>query len=671
MSRTSRQPASSGGPSRRRWILASIIAAGVLALPLLGWLSAGWWLKPVLEQRVTQATGRAFSIDGELRTLWQWPPAIAAEGLRLANADGAAAAYMLEIDRLELTLRPWAALRGRWHLPSATLERPRLRFERGDSDGWNWHGLDRADDDGPGRLRIDALRVSDGELVIDDARTATKLTLRFDSQPPSGDDLHPPLRIAGDGRYRDRGFELSGRVDSPLLLAGKRRPYRLDLHARAGATHAHARGSVGAQLQLDRFNVDLELRGASLAELYPLLGLALPPGPPYRVDGRLSRNGGVWRYRGFGGTLGDSDLGGDVRVDVGGERPRFVADLRSRHLDLDDLAGLVGGLPDPDETASPSQQREAARRAARGRLLPEQEYDLDRLNAMDADVRLQAASIDAGRLPLDALVGHLVLEDGVATVDPLRFEIAGGRIDGRVRLDARNDPMAAHASGGVRGLQLPKLFPRSELVADSSGRIGGRLQVDGHGNSIADVLGNGNGELVLLLGSGRISNMLLELAGLDFAEALLLLVGRDREIGIRCGYADFALTDGRLEPRALAFDTTDTLILGSGHIDLDAERLDLELHARPKDRSLFALRSPLRLEGPLHAPDIGPKPGPLLLRGAAAVVLGSIAPPAALLALVETGPGEDINCSGLAAGTGRGTLADNADGDDTPEADGD
>jgi hypothetical protein len=34
------------------------------------------------------------------------------------------------------------------------------------------------------------------------------------------------------------------------------------------------------------------------------------------------------------------------------------------------------------------------------------------------------------------------------------------------------------------------------------------------------------------------------------------------------------------------------------------------------------------------------------LRGAIALALGSIAPPAALLATLELGPGEDSNCGG-------------------------
>lgn len=96
----------------------------------------------------------------------------------------------------------------------------------------------------------------------------------------------------------------------------------------------------------------------------------------------------------------------------------------------------------------------------------------------------------------------------------------------------------------------------------------------------------------------------------------------------------------------LAFDTTDTLILGEGTVDLKQEKLDLLLRPRPKDISILALRSPLRIGGTFKDPSFRPDFKALGLRGAIALTLGSIAPPAALLATIETGPGEDSNCGG-------------------------
>ena len=79
---------------------------------------------------------------------------------------------------------------------------------------------------------------------------------------------------------------------------------------------------------------------------------------------------------------------------------------------------------------------------------------------------------------------------------------------------------------------------------------------------------------------------------------------------------------------------------------LGEERLDLLLKPRPKDRSILALRSPLVLDGTFREPRFRPDMARLGLRGAIALTLASITPPAALLATLELGPGEDSDCGG-------------------------
>ena len=106
------------------------------------------------------------------------------------------------------------------------------------------------------------------------------------------------------------------------------------------------------------------------------------------------------------------------------------------------------------------------------------------------------------------------------------------------------------------------------------------------------------------------------------------------------------MSSGVMTSRSMAFDTEDTIIIGEGTVNLREETLHLKLRPRPKDRSLLALRAPLWIDGTFKDPDIHPDYGRMGLRGALALVLGNIAPPAALLATLELGPGEDAQCGG-------------------------
>src|SRR5690606_21909197 len=124
------------------------------------------------------------------------------------------------------------------------------------------------------------------------------------------------------------------------------------------------------------------------------------------------------------------------------------------------------------------------------------------------------------------------------------------------------------------------------------------------------------------------------------------LLTQDRQIPIRCAFGVFTVKDGLMQTETLAFDSTDTILIGEGDVSLKDERLDLLIRPRPKDISILSLRSPLRVSGTFKQPAFRPDMKALGLRGALALALGSIAPPAALLATFETGPGEDSDCGG-------------------------
>jgi uncharacterized protein involved in outer membrane biogenesis len=213
-------------------------------------------------------------------------------------------------------------------------------------------------------------------------------------------------------------------------------------------------------------------------------------------------------------------------------------------------------------------------------------------------------------------------------------------------MDARKQAISTQLQATIRKVQLGKLFPDAKLAEQASGGISGDISLTGQGNSVAAMLGSSDGAVALGIGRGHVGNLIMELAGLDVAESVKFLFTGDKQIPLRCAWGDFAVDNGVMQSRSLAFDTTDTLILGEGKVDLKQEQLDLLLRPRPKDMSILALRSPLRIGGTFKDPSFRPDFKALGIRGAIALALGSIAPPAALLATIETGPGEDSNCGG-------------------------
>lgn len=630
-------------PSRRALLAAVVLAAACVVLVIL----FDWnWFKGPVERVVEARTGREFHIKGNLDVDLGNLTTVTADELSFGNAEWAKQPQMASAKRAEIDFELWPFLFKRQNrIAEVRLSAPQVLLETGPKGVGNWV----FGDDSPSEpMRLERLLIEKGRLQFFDEPNKTGLDIAVNSAEPGTKDSAPPIDIKGEGRWKGSRFTLAGRAESPLELTNGAEPYRIDLRATAGTTHAHARGELANPFQLRDFSVQLALSGQNLEDLYPLIGLATPPTPPYTLDGRLTRKQKTWHYDDFNGVVGDSDLHGSAAVTTGRERPLLVANLVSKRLDFDDLAGFLGAAPQAggNEASNPELKAEAAAAAVDPRVLPDTPYDLTKLRAMDADVRLKATRINAPQLPMDDMDAHLKLNAGVLQLEPLNFGVAGGDIRSIIHMDAREATIRTRAQVSARGLDLSKLFPDVKLTRDAVGRVGGNVAITGRGNSIAAMLGTAEGDIALGMGRGQISNLLMELAGLDIAEALKFLVTKDRKVPIRCAFGDFAVSNGVMQSRALAFDTADTIIVGNGQISLKDETLDLELRPRPKDRSIFALRSPLVVGGTFKDPSFRPDFKRLGLRGAVALALASVAPPAALLATLELGPGEDSGCGG-------------------------
>ncbi|AJZ45410.1 hypothetical protein LN96_19610 [Xanthomonas citri pv. citri] len=629
---------------RRWWIGLGIVAALVAIFVLL----FDWnWLRGPVERAVSAKTGREFHL-GHLDVDLGRITTVRGERLSLGNASWSKRGAMAELNAAEIDVEFWPLLRGKLRLPEIRLEHPTLLLEAGnDSHPGNWV-FDQSDGDGS-MPRLGRLLVTNGRLQYIDDATRSDVDVAINSlAPPSSDQRAAPIGIDGEGRWKGYPFSLKGNTASPLELSQSEHPFRIDLRGSAGATRTHVRGTLTNPFQFRVFDLQMALSGQDMEDLYPLIGVAMPSTPPYKLDGRLRRDGDVWRYEKFTGTAGDSDLSGTAEIDLRNKRPFLRADLASKRLDFDDLAGFVGAPPKTgnNESANAEQKKQAAQLATSARVLPTTPYDLSKLRAMDAQVRWRAQRINAPSWPLDDMDASLTLKDGLLRLDPLNFGVAGGDIRSTIGMDARKAVITTQLKASIRGIRLDQLFPDATLAKQASGAIGGELDLRGRGNSIAAMLGSADGSIGVGMGRGHVGNLIMELAGLDIAESLKYLLTKDRQIPVRCIFGDFGVQDGLMQSRALAFDSTDTIIVGEGNISLKNETLDLLLRPRPKDRSILSLRSPLRIGGTFKDPSFRPDFKALGVRGAIAVALGSIAPPAALLATFEPGPGKDSDCGG-------------------------
>jgi AsmA family protein len=339
-----------------------------------------------------------------------------------------------------------------------------------------------------------------------------------------------------------------------------------------------------------------------------------------------------------------------MRFDTSGAKPLLTGKVQSKLLDFVDLRPVIG-LP-VVKVSAPGSTAPADRKAAVSprKVLPTATLDLVRLKAMNADVIYSAADIrHVEQLPLDKGSVHVKLTDGILLLAPVALGVAGGSLAGRITVDTNTVPASFDTKLDLRAVQLNKLFPTIETTKSSLGKISGQIELKGRGNSAAQMLGSASGDVAMLMGKGEISNILLEFMGLDGGEVIKFLLRGDRNVRLRCAAAAFEVKQGLMSSKTIVLDTTDTVINGNGTINLANETLDIMLYPQPKDRSILSLRSPLKIAGSFAAPSAGPDKLALAGRAGLTLALGLINPLLALAATIETGPGQDADCSRVLA----------------------
>ena len=515
-------------------------------------------------------------------------------------------------------------------------------------------GASRSPKDSSGHAqppRIGSLIITDGDFRFADPRLKADLRVKVRTQP--ADQKHEQqIVIDAQGTYGGQPIKAHFVGGSALALRNSTKPYPVELTAQSGDTHVHLAGTIDHPEQLSGANLELQLEGQDLADLYKLFKLPLQPSPPYSLRGHLDydNSGKRIRFTHFAGRVGESDLEGTFDVNRVGKRPLVTADLRSRNLRMADLAGFIGATPGRAgaPTEGPKQRAEHAAQAAKPTLLPDTPIDLGKVRSTDYRVHYRGEHILTSWAPLDHIDANLTIQDGDIKLQPLDFAVGSGTIHTLVDLDGRVNPIRAKADIDFRHVDFQRLMQATKM-AQGIGVIGGHWVINGTGNSLAQILAHSNGNLTLFMGTGDLSAILVNAAGLDVGGTIGSLLGLPSTARINCMVSDFALTNGVLDTRALVLDTDQGNVYGKGNVDLRNERIAFQITEEGKHISVGALHAPIDIKGTFKHPDVKPEPGPLATRIGIAAAIGAVFPPAGLLATIQLGLGKDHNCSALIA----------------------
>ncbi|MBW3560761.1 MAG: AsmA family protein, partial [Proteobacteria bacterium] len=575
------------GKTALRWT-ASLFAVLSTALVVFFLLFEWNWLRGPIGRYASARLDREVRIHGDLDVkLFSRTPRATANGITVRQPAWAGSGQMAELQRLTVEVELFPLLRGQVRMPLLAVDRPVVVLRRDAQGRANWDFGKDEDKKEPAKLPpIRHFVINEGRLDFRDVKRGLTFGGTVSTSERSDRNSASAFRLQGKGQLQREPFNVLV-TGGPLVNVRPDRPYPFDAEITAGPTRATARGSIPKPFDLGVFSMAVTLSGPDLAEVYHLTGVAVPNTPPYRLSAQVSRDADVYRARRLAGRVGDSDMGGSLTIRTGGKRLRLDADLVSRSLDFDDINAVLGGAPDPSETASAQQKAVASQMRASGRLLPDASLDVERLRAMDAEVRFRATQVKSSVVPLRALTLDLTLKNGVLTLDPLSFRFPQGRLESKIKIDGRGSTPVTSLDARLRGIEIGQFIPTRGAQAPLEGTLHARAKLTGAGESVHAAASNADGAITLVMPRGRMRQAFAELLGINAGKGLMLLLSKDQsETPVRCAVAEFKVTNGTLSAQRIIVDTGVVLASGSGTISLDNESMNLLIDGETKQPRL-------------------------------------------------------------------------------------
>jgi len=564
-------------------VMAVLVVALVVAIVVLPRLVGLNSFKPMIAESVREATGRELQIGGDVGLAILPGLSLQLSDVSLSNPDWAEAPSMMTVSRVELDMSLLALLGGNLVIDRLVIRDPALFLEQDAAGRASWDlagtapgeaGDEPGSPEGEGRspagdIRLGDVRVENGSLSYVNHATGQVVTAAPVDLVMALPDVDSALTLEGRLTVNGEPVTLDVSVETPGR-AMRQEPFAVVAKLGSALINAGYEGSVQQQPVpgLDgRFALDIGSVGALAAWLDQPLAEGQPDPGPVKLTADFSADGAT-------AVLEQATLEGEAlqatatgRIDASGEITKLQLAVESGVLDIDRY------LPPPapgGATADGAAQAEAAERGHDPLAgLSDEPLDLAALRQTEADVTVTLSGIKAAGYEVGRLAFASTLRNGVLIADLQELALYGGRITGRLGLDASTDALGTDVALDVDQVDVGAL---ARVGSPDEPPVGGvasaQLEASAEGASPRALAASLQGRLAVDLGglqsaqTAAISGLKLEalLPGLEAAPSVTAdLVYNQEPVNLQLGLAPLPEMMGG-EPFALSLEIASALV---------------------------------------------------------------------------------------------------------------
>ncbi len=575
--------------------LIGLIVAALLIIPMFVDLND---YKPQIEQQVTAATGRSFSIGGDIDlSLFPWA-GVALSDIRLGNPPGFDEKQMAGLEAFEVRVKLLPLLFRDIQVKRFVVQAPQIVLVRQKDGSANWEGFGGAEKseagpakekgpappaEGESSLPIETLAVGEfavtgGSVRYVDRGTGSEhivsdLTLRLTDVS-----LDRPVPVVFSAQVDGKPISLEGTVGPVGRQPGKG-DLGFDLVAKAlGQLEVAAAGKVSNAASNPQVDVTVSVSPFSPRELVSATGQPFPletkdPDVLKKVSLKTGVRGGPESISLIDGVLAIDESTGKFSAQVSEfEKPKASFDMQLDRIDLDRY--LPAGKEKKSEEKEGTPPADQTKKKA----------DYEPLRRLVLDGKAQVGELKAAGAKMKDVRMTVSAKDGVIRLDPLALSMYGGDMAAGLNLDVRTDTPKTELQLGVDRLAVNPLL--NDLLKKDflEGATSAKIALSFAGDSAKSILKTLSGDGQLSVKDGAIKGVDLTSMARNIQSAFGTAdQGSDKP---RTEFSEltvpFSIKNGIASTPGMSLESSRIWFKAAGKADLVDRALDLRLDPRLK-----------------------------------------------------------------------------------------
>ena len=450
-------------------IIGCLVVVIIAALVLIPMFVDVTKYKPLLESKVTEATGRPFSVGDDLSlSLFPWA-GISFSNLRLGNPDGFAEKDFVKVKSFEVRVKLLPLISKDIQIKRFVINEPQIVLVKNEKGSENWAQPKPAAEAAPGEksppaettpgglgipisaLTAENVSITNGTARWIDHTTDTRKEITEIGLTLTDVSLDRPVKLSFSAQLDKKPLSLEG-VVGPVGTGLKEGKIELDLTLKAlEQLVLRLKGNIDNILMNPGVDLDLDIAEFSPRKLMSELGQEFPlattdPAALSRVALKAHVKADAKKASLTNGNL-ELD---QSKLTFSAAAAEFSKPNLKFDLDLDQI-NLDRYMPPKSDQPSKEKPSESAEPVKK-------KTDYDPLRRLILDGALKIAKLTVNKAKVEDVVLQIRAKNGIFNLDPLKLKMYQGNAAGKAVLDVAKDTPRSNINLTLNNIQVGPLL---------------------------------------------------------------------------------------------------------------------------------------------------------------------------------------------------------------------